>query len=158
MRSCSVAVRLVSVHLVVPHPPKNATIARAVIELARQTIPSCHRSEVFSVSRRNMGELCNLWYNIAATARRMKHSASDRDGEGVYPGGRWRERRVLGRVGSPVEGPACQVHLSGGRACRVRLEGPACRVRRMTFDHPSRFRGSEGPACQVRDVTFDDPF
>jgi len=130
MRSCSVAVRLVSVHLVVPHPPKNATIARAVIELARQTIPSCHRSEVFSVSRRNMGELCNLWYNIAATARRMKHSASDRDAEGVYPGGRWRERRVLGRVGSPVEGPACQVR------CAI-------------MDNPSHFGGHDKHAPPI---------
>jgi hypothetical protein len=98
---------------------------------------------VFSVSRRNMGELCNLWYNIAATARRMKHSASDRDGEGVYPGGRWRERRVLGRVGSPVEGPACQVRLSGGSACRVRLEGPACQVRCAIMDNPSHFGGHD---------------
>ena len=63
------------------------------------------------------------------------------------------------QIGSPLE----------GRACRVRpSEGPACQVRRRTFDYPFRFDGhdkhappklpSEGPACRVRRTTIDNPF
>jgi len=58
--------------------------------------------------------------------------------------------------------------VSEGRACRVRLEGPACQVRCATIDYPSRFAGhdkhapptplptplSKGPVCRVRRATY----
>jgi hypothetical protein len=54
------------------------------------------------------------------------------------------------------------------RLCSSVSEGPACRVRYITFDNPFQFCGhdrrapptrvSEGPACQVRGITFDNPF
>jgi len=67
-----------------------------------------------------------------------------------------------------MEARACRVHFSEGRACRVR---------RATFDNPSRFNGHdkhappnyrsegracrvrvlEGPACRVRGAMFDNP-
>ena len=36
-------------------------------------------------------------------------------------------------------------------------EGPACRVRRATSDHPSRFSGRDKRAPPVRGIPFDDP-
>ena len=57
--------------------------------------------------------------------------------------------------------------VSEGRACRIRLEGPACQVRCATIDYPCRFAGhdkhappipfSEGRACRVRRARLDDP-
>jgi len=64
----------------------------------------------------------------------------------------------LARLTAILEGPASQVRISEGRACRVRS---------ATLDHPSWFGGhdkhapptfpSEKPAFQVRCPTLDDP-